>query len=143
MTDKKREQMEEAAFWTVEGAYGLKTWPIDEHAVYGRPGLGDRDGDEIEASVRSASRDLVTAIRTVRPGDRVRVNDRGWMEVTQKHDEGFVAVLENGSVEYVIQPDNPTDRPPGTFHTPWMRKWDGHGSVGEVGCLEVEWEDRE
>lgn len=138
-----RVQMEDAAFWYVYGEYGWYNEAIDERAVYGYPRLGDRDPESIEISIRKSSRDLVTAIRTVSEGDRVRVNDGNWMTVEDPEngfvDEGFACKYENGSVLYAVRPTNSSDNPPGTFHSPWMRRWDDHSSVGEVGCLEVDW----
>lgn len=132
------EQMEDAHFWVAEDDYS-DTAAIDDRAVYGYTRLGGRVGDDIDVPVRNAKRDVVTAIRTVSPGDKVRVNDGSWMDVVRRDDEGFVAVPENGSAERVVQPTNPSDRPPGTFHSPWMRRVDGYVSEGEVCCLEVDW----
>lgn len=127
--------------------------PIDGQAIYGSPFLGDRIESSLqgrsrrdaglEVPVRNGLRDLKTAIREVRPGDRVRVNDGGWMEFVKSEGEGFVAVLENGSVERMVQPSNPLDRPPGTFDVPWMRRADDHSSEGAVECLEVDWSEDE
>lgn len=141
-------QMEDAAFWEVDGEYGLERRPIDGHAVYGSMVLGGtpKDGDDVPN--RRGARDLVTAIRSARPGDRVVVNgDTEWMDVVelpdgQWVDEGFACVPENGSVTYAVRPRNPRDSPPGTFDEPWMRRWDDGRSAGGVDSLEVDWADR-
>jgi hypothetical protein len=136
-----RVQSEESTFWWVRADNGWCREPIDSHAVYGSPQLGERDPESVSVPIRNASRDLVTAIRTAKSGDRVRVNDNGWMEVVDREGEGFVAVYENGSVEYLISPRNPSDNPPGTFNNPWMRRYDDYSSVGPVECLEINWQE--
>lgn len=136
--DGPHEQMDDAAFYVLGGDYSL-TEPVDGRAVYGHPVLGDRDASAIGAPVRKSARDLKTAIRSAEPGDRVRVNDGPWLEVTERDDEGFLAVPENGSVERAVHPDNPRNRPPGTFDLAWMRRADDWTSMGEVACLEVDW----
>lgn len=138
--DPPHEQMEDAAFWVVEGEYGLERWPIDDRAIYGL--LATWEYDEFPVPHRKAPRDLVTAIREVRPEDRVRVNRNGWMNVVEKDDEGFVAYYENGHVNYTIQPRNPRDQPRGTFDCPWMRRYDTGSSQGEVLTIEVDWAER-
>lgn len=136
-------QCEDCSFWEVMGEYGVEYWPIDPRAVYGHPRLGDRDPGAVGVTVRADHAELVQAIRSVRPGDRVRVNDGGWMDVVEPDggfvDEGFCARYESGSVLYAIRTSNPSDNPPGTFNSPWMRRWDDHSSAGGVGCLEVDW----
>ena len=133
------ERMDGAAFRRVRDDRGaLSRTPVDTHAVYGSVVLADRDppGD---APHRDGFENLVTAIRTARPGDRVRVNDGSWMEVVETEAEGFIAVYDSGSVRYSVLPSNPMDRPSGTFHSPWMRREDDWSSEGEVHSLEVGW----
>jgi hypothetical protein len=146
LPDEQYQRCEECAFWKVETTYGVERWPIDPHAIYGWPSLGNRE-DDFDVPHRTGMRNIRTAIRSVRPGDRVRVNDDTWMDAVSPDDgcvdEGFAAKFENGSVVYVVRVDNPSNRPPGTFDSPWMRRWDDHTSIGEVNCLEVEWQGRD
>lgn len=128
-------QMEHAAFYEVGRPTHYE--PVDVRAIYGL--AAERVYRHINAPVRKAPRDLVTAIRTAREGDRVRVNAGGWMDVTGTDDEGFTCVYEDGSVEYAVWPTNPSDNPPGTFDRPWMRRVEGWRSEGAVECLEVDW----
>jgi hypothetical protein len=139
-------QMENAPFWC---AYNGSAWyykPIDNHAVYGSPILADRDKDEIDVSVREGYTSLVTAIRAVHSGDEVRVNDGNWMDVIEPDDgfvdEGFACEYKNGHVTYCVRVRNSLNNPPGTFNSPWMRRWDNYTSQGEVHCLEVKWKER-
>lgn len=136
-----RFQMEDAAFWWVYGEYGWGTEPIDEHAIYGHAEYY-RDGD-IEVPVRNSLRDKTTAIRTVEPGDRVRINEENWMVAVEPDtgwvDEGFTARFENGEVQYAIRANDVG----GTHGTPEcrMRRRDDFSSVGIVSCIEVDWSD--
>lgn len=138
-----KEQMEDAAFWRIDGERGWYHKAVDEHAIYGNVTLGERDPEETDLPIRSSPRDLVTAIRTVQPGDRIRVNDKGPMTAVRvkggSMGEGFVCKYDAGSTLYAIDPSNPSNRPAGTFDLPWMRRWNGYMSHGEVCCLEVEW----
>lgn len=151
-----RHQLEDAAFWVIErekhGRPVEYRTPVDRRAVYGHPVLGDREPDEMDVPVRTAMRDLRTAIRTLgerrhlklHHEDRVRVNDGNWMEVIQRSDmadEGFMCVPENGEKLRVIEPYHGKDIPPGTWDLCWMHRVDGWVSEGEVGCLEVDWAD--
>jgi len=137
--DSDCERMEGAAFWKVRTDLGATALPVDTHAVYGSVVLsGNRPPPGVPH--RRGHSNVVTAIRTVRPGDRVRVNDGGWMEALGKDDEGFVARYDNGDVRYTVQPANGLNRPVGTFHSPWMRRADDYSSEGEVYSLEVEWD---
>jgi hypothetical protein len=133
------------AFKVVSGEYGYYNVPIDNHALYG-PEMWANDDIDDEVPVRNDARSLVEAIRTVSEGDRVRVNDRGWMEVVEPDEsffgEGFVCRYENGSVLYEVMTSNPTNRPKGTFDRCWMRRFPGHASEGPVDSLEVEWGEK-
>lgn len=156
LPEGEREQLERAAFWRVEGPYGLVYHPIDSRAVYGYLLIGGRDPERVGAGIpiRQAASDLKTAVRCMgeraeahRPaGDRVRVNDGGWMEVLGPRvdghhlpDEGFVARYENGEVVYVVEPYHGSDNPPGTFDSCWMYDSRDYSSAGAVECVEVDW----
>ena len=142
-------QADDCAFWVVEYEHGaMERRPIDDHAVYATTDRGLQDRD---VPVRTASRDLLTAIRTIgarhnlknHPKDRVRVNGGSWMDVADYSetdgwiDEGFIARYENGSVLYAVKANDSRGKvgPP----TPMMRRWDDHSSEGVVNSLEVDW----
>jgi len=131
-----------AAFEVVAGEYGYYNVPIDDHALYGSEIEANDDIDE-EIPVRDSARSLVEAIRTVSEGDRVRVNDGGWMEVVEPEQsffgEGFVCRYENQAVLHEVMTSNPTNRPEGTFDRCWMRRFPDHASEGPVDSLEVDW----
>lgn len=132
------QQENDCAFYRVEGDYGIHREPIDPHAIYGWLTLGGRANDSFEFPHRNYLRDPETAILAVKEGDRVRVNDNNWMDVTDTTSDGFVAVYENGHVEYEIW-HHYTPKRLDTNAGPRMFRRDPWRSQGEVHCLEVEW----
>jgi len=116
--------------------------PVDNRAVYGFARLGGREEPENVPYYRDAGA-LADAIRTVGPGDEVRVNDDPFytaVEGDTSTGEGFVYETDRGARRQVT-PMNPTNRPVGTFDSPWVRRVPGFDSIGEVGVLEVKWSD--
>lgn len=132
------EQADDCHFYEVEGKYGLERWPVDRHAVYTYVDLGGYD-----IPVRTALRDVKTAIRALRPGDRVRLNEEGgWYEVTEETSEGAALVKENGHVEYELWAHH-VPMTMGSDAGPRLFRRDGFSSMGMVDAVEVEWRDRE
>lgn len=136
------QQEDDCAFYRVEGEYGIYWEPIDPHAIYGYLHSGDRgdDAGTLDIPVRQFSRSLVTAIREVKPGDRVRVNNNNWMVAVEPDngfvDEGFAARYENGSVVYAVRVNDYGGQ---GYSEHRMRRWDDFSSQGIVSCLEVDW----
>jgi|APHM01.1.fsa_nt_gi hypothetical protein len=118
--------------------------PNDDHAVYGYPNLGDREPPTDVPLYRDAGA-LADAIRTVDAGDEVRVNDGRFYPAVETENsvvsEGFVYETPRG-VRREVSPTNPTNRPQGTFDSPWIRKLSDYSSEGELHVLEVKWEGR-
>lgn len=137
-----RVQRTDAAFYEVYDGRAWHTEPIDERAVYGYLAIGGRDGETFRVPHRSSPADLRTAIRTVDVGDEVRVNDGNWMDVVGKDDEGFQARYQNGSVKYVVLPDYIPERI-NDEAGPRMFRAGSWKSMGMVGCIEVDWAERE
>lgn len=144
-----RFQMENAAFWKVYGEYGWYTEPIDDHAVYGYPRLGDRDPDAIDVSIRTASIDLKTAIRCLggsrESGIRVRPADNSWYVSVEPHghksaDEGFLLKKEGDDTICYLEPYGGPRNNRNIFNIPWLREFETGKSRGGVECLEVIWD---
>lgn len=135
--DAPHEQEEESHFWFVDGEY----WPVDRHAVYGHPS-DDQLPDDDTVPVRNALREPQQAIRSLREGDKVRVNGGGWMDVVGTDLGAPVVVYENGSVEYQLW-DHHTPEKMNILEGPRMFRADPFRSAGYVECIEVVWRDRE
>jgi hypothetical protein len=119
-----------------------KRRPTDRRAVYGFARLGDRAEPTSVPHYRDSGA-LADAIRTVEPGDRVRVNDKPFytaVEGDTSTGEGFVYETDRGARRQVTA-SNPTNQPQGTFDSPWLRRLPGLDSLGEVNVLEVKWSD--
>lgn len=116
--------------------------PTDGRAVYGYLNIGGREPPVAPPHYESAGA-LVDAIRTVVPGDEVNVNDKPFYPAVEPErtptGEGFVYKPTRGSRREVT-PTNPSNNPPGTFDSPWIRRLPGYESDGELGVLEVKWD---
>jgi len=135
MTDAFKDEIYERS-----GLPFRKREPVDAHAVYGFPELGGRDGPEDVPLYRDSGA-LADAIRAASPGDEVRVNDGQFSPVVEEDapsGEGFVFETPRGARREVTV-TNPTNRPPGTFDSPWIRRLPGFDSLGELNVLEVKW----
>lgn len=117
-----------------------KREPVDDRAVYGFPGLAERE-DPTDVPLYRDSGALADAIRTVEPDDEVRVNGNPFYPVVEgdtSTGEGFVYETSRGARRQVTA-TNPTNQPAGTFDSPWVRRIPGFDSIGELNVLEVKW----
>lgn len=122
----------------IAGGDFVERWKVCE--------CGERECVEVlprrDAGIYSSYSEIVEAIRLVdRHADKVRLNEGGRMDVVDpeplERDEGFVAVYEQGSVRYVVEPYG---GPSGEFDSPWIRRSSDGSSVGRVDKLAVEWD---
>jgi hypothetical protein len=116
--------------------------PQDDRAVYGFPVLGGREEPSDYPHYESIGA-LVDAIREVEPGDRVRVNDKPFYPAVETEQpvmgEGFIYEPDRGARREVTV-TNPSNNPPGTFDSPWIRRVPDYSSDGELHILEVDWD---
>jgi hypothetical protein len=139
--DLPHEQMEDAAFYEVDGEYGIEYWPVDGRAVYGYLNTGERGDDDFAVPHRNALREPEMAVLALEEGDRLRVNDNNWMVVVDTSKGDPVARYENGEVLYELWWSYTPSRT-NVRSGPRMFRQDGHESAGHIDCIEVDWQER-